>query len=123
MEIKGANMDEELKKIISQRITETREKLGLTQLMLAEKAEITPAAMSQIENRLRIPSTPVLRKLAQALNVSVDYLLGRKSTTDLSDVSSDEKMASFFRNFNKLSSKDREFIERHVELMNSSKKK
>jgi len=116
-------MDEELKKIISQRITETREKLGLTQLMLAEKAEITPAAMSQIENRLRIPSTPVLRKLAQALNVSVDYLLGRKSTTNLEDVATDEKMASFFRNFNKLSSKDREFIERHVEFMNSPKKK
>lgn len=115
-------MDDELKKVISERITVAREKAGLTQLQLSTKAEITPAAMSQIENQLRIPSTPVLRRIAQALNVSVDYLLGRKDSTDLEDVVSDDKLASFFRNFNKLSNKDKEFIERHVEIMNSTKK-
>lgn len=115
-------MDEELKKIISGRITAAREQLGLTQLELADKAEITPAAISQIENRLRIPSTPVLRRIAQVLNVSVDYLLGRKEQTELEDVSTDDKMAHFFRNFNNLTKDDKDFIQRQVEMMNKAKK-
>lgn len=46
-----------------------REKRGMTQEMLAEKAEIDTSYIGQIERGLRYPSLKVLFKVADALNV------------------------------------------------------
>jgi ribosome-binding protein aMBF1 (putative translation factor) len=52
-----------------------REYRGLTQVRLAEKARINPTYLSQIETRRRTGSTALLRRLATALDVTVDDLL------------------------------------------------
>lgn len=57
-----------------------REKRRLTQAELGQRAGIAPAAISHFETGLRRPSPENLKKLAQALSVSVDYLLGAKDT-------------------------------------------
>lgn len=63
--------------LIAQNITTRRKQLDLKQNELAWRAKITPAAISQIEAGLRIPSLPVVIKLADALLCSIDYLVGR----------------------------------------------
>jgi transcriptional regulator with XRE-family HTH domain len=55
----------------------TREAKGLSQADLAAKTGLQPAAVSHFETGQRSPSFENLRKLADALSVSVDYLLGR----------------------------------------------
>jgi transcriptional regulator with XRE-family HTH domain len=60
-----------------QRLAELRAKRGLTQAELAEKAAQPAAAISHFETGFRFPAGPTLIKLAEALEVSVDYLLGR----------------------------------------------
>ncbi len=110
-------------KVIGTRIKQARERLGYNQAKLAAVAEITPAAISQIESGERVPSTPILRKLASALQVSSDFLLGNTDETELKDLLQDQKLQKFFRGFKDLTPKDQEQIQAQIEFLKSHKKK
>lgn len=60
---------------IGKRIKATRKKRKMTQIQLAEKAFISESYMALIELDKRNPSTDVVIRLAEVLNVSSDYLL------------------------------------------------
>src|SRR5262245_38502077 len=62
--------------IFRKRLLEAREMRGLTQAELAKKAGLAPAAISHFETGARKPSFDNLRRLAGALRVSTDFLLG-----------------------------------------------
>jgi transcriptional regulator with XRE-family HTH domain len=61
--------------IVGQRIKFFREQLGLTQLQLAEKAEISSKAVGRYENGNRVPSVDIAQRIATALGISVNELL------------------------------------------------
>lgn len=61
---------------IGNRIKERREELRLTQKELAEKAELSQPYVSQLEKGIFDPTAPVIIKLAAALGMSADELLG-----------------------------------------------
>lgn len=93
-------------KNLGNRIKAERQSRGITQEKLAEKADISLNFMSLIENG-RNMSVDTLVKIAQALGVSVDYLLSdsipvetdsivEQITLSLNDLSDDEKL--FFLN-------------------------
>jgi transcriptional regulator with XRE-family HTH domain len=63
--------------IFPDRLRIAREQKGLTQSQLAERAGFQPSAVSHFESGRRSPSFENLRKLADALGVAIDYLLGR----------------------------------------------
>lgn len=64
------------------RIRDLREDRDLPQKALAEYLQIHQTTYSDYElGRLNIP-VPVLHKLADFYNVSVDYLLGRTARSD-----------------------------------------
>jgi transcriptional regulator with XRE-family HTH domain len=64
-------------KRLSRVIQTLREAKGLTQRALAERADVTPAYVAQLEMGTRKnPSLEVLRRLAKALGVPVTELLG-----------------------------------------------
>lgn len=58
-----------------QRIIERRKKLGMTQESLAEKADVTTQFVSYAESGKRAMRPENLLKIANALEVSTDYLL------------------------------------------------
>ena len=60
---------------MGKRITERRKKMGLTQEALAEKADVTTQFVSYAEAGKRAMRPENLLKIAQALQVSADYLL------------------------------------------------
>lgn len=66
-----------MSKKFQERLKKTRESRSLSQADLAQKAGLQPAAISHFETGQRAPSFENLRKLSDALNVSVDFLLGR----------------------------------------------
>lgn len=61
---------------IGTRIREAREKHGWTQAELAERAEAIQTVISFYENGRREPNAAHIRRLALALGVSSDWLLG-----------------------------------------------
>lgn len=60
------------------RIYYARRRLGLKQVDLALSIDMSPSVICIYEHGKRWPSVPVLIKLADALNVSTDFLLGRE---------------------------------------------
>ena len=53
-----------------------RKRAGLTQEKLAERIDINPVYMGQIERGYRVPTVDVLLRLARALKVSLCELVG-----------------------------------------------
>jgi len=66
------------KKVIGNRIRELREGLEMSQPMLAEKVGVARNTVSQYESGTCKMSIDVLVRLAVALDISTDYLLGLK---------------------------------------------
>jgi transcriptional regulator with XRE-family HTH domain len=86
------------------RLLQTRKTRELNQDELAKKADLPTTAISHFESGSRKPSFDNLRKLADALEVSIDYLMGR--TDNVSGSKSVE--AEIFRDYEKLTNDDRE---------------
>ena len=64
-------------KSLGERIVYIRTKREMTQYKLAELVGVTKATMSKYENDMCSPSAAILKELADALNTSTDYLVGR----------------------------------------------
>ncbi|MGL5329986.1 MAG: helix-turn-helix domain-containing protein [Peptostreptococcaceae bacterium] len=61
---------------IGYRISKARRHMNINQKELAVRANITEGSLSRYENDLREPKAAALVQIADALNVSTDYLLG-----------------------------------------------
>ena len=87
-----------------ERLKEMRERRGWSQAELAQKSRLQPTAISHFETGGRSPSFDNLRRLADALNVSTDYLIGRSNEPTMAGPQTDE----LFRDYHKLSADDLE---------------
>lgn len=63
--------------IFPERLRSAREYRGLTQGELATRSGLQPSAVSHFETSTRKPSFDNLHLLAETLDVTIDYLLGR----------------------------------------------
>jgi len=86
------------------RLVAARNSKGLKQEQLAEKTGMKTAAISHFETGNRKPSLDNLRKLAEALNVTSDFLLGR--TDDMTGYAQTE--AVFRDGYNQLTDEQQE---------------
>jgi transcriptional regulator with XRE-family HTH domain len=102
--------------IFRKRLLQAREMRQLTQAELAAKAGLPPAAISHFETGGRKPSFENLVKLAEALSVTTDFLLGREPEPEAAG----EEIAALFRDLGKASAADQEFIR---DLLATRKKK
>lgn len=97
----------------SARLRKTREQKGLSQAELAEKSGFQPSAISHFETGRRAPSFDNLKRLADALSVSTDYLLGRETEPGFSG----PMMQRMFRHAEKLSESDLETLEEFAKML------
>ena len=84
--------------LFKSRLQKTRKMRELSQDELANKANLPSTAISHFESGTRKPSFDNLRKLADALEVSIDYLMGR--TNNMSGAQGAE--AEIFRDYENL---------------------
>lgn len=66
----------------SERLKDLRKQAGLTQVDVAEKLGISQPAYASWERGVKKPTQENLVKIAQILNVSVDYLVGNEEKSD-----------------------------------------
>lgn len=66
--------EEEIMRKFGANVKKYRNRLKLTQEMLAEKCECSPQTISGTETGYSFPSSKILFKLARALNVPIMYL-------------------------------------------------
>jgi transcriptional regulator with XRE-family HTH domain len=92
--------------VFSDRLRRAREIRELSQAELASRAKLQPSAVSHFETGTRQPSFDNLRRLADALMVSIDYLLGRSDSIEGISQTTDV----LYRNIEQLSASDREVV-------------
>lgn len=106
--------------IFSQRLTYARRSLrDLSQEELANKSGMKPAAISHFETGARKPSFDNLRKLAEVLDVTTDFLTGR---SDDPEGFKDVNMA-FRDGLKGLSSDQRKMVNDFAEMLRKQTKK
>jgi len=86
------------------RLKDARDARGLSQLDLAQKSGLQPSAISHFETGGRKPSFDNLQLLADVLEVSTDYLLGRT----VSMAPGTDRPNQFFSDFHRLSATNQE---------------
>lgn len=104
--------------VFQERLKRARQVRELQQGELAQKAGLPPASISHFESGTRKPSFDNLRRLAKALEVSTDYLLGRVEQMDLG-ASSDP----IYRHVENLSGRDRELAEEFLKVLAAKSQK
>lgn len=71
--------------MLPKRLKQRRKDLGLTQTQLAEKVNTKKTTISNYETGYSTPSNEMLSDLADALQTTADYLLGRTDNDSMTD--------------------------------------
>jgi transcriptional regulator with XRE-family HTH domain len=87
-------MNKKQQKEMANRIKERRTALGYTQEEFSEKIEISASSYTKIENAFQKPSLDTIIKIAENLNISIDYLIHGLSEAKPREVENTEKIAS-----------------------------
>lgn len=77
----------EIEKVFAERIEAARKCRGISQAELAARVGLRQSAINHFVRGRRIPSVDTLLKLADELNTSIGYLLGRDN--DAPDISAE----------------------------------
>ena len=94
------------------RLRAARENRRLSQGDLASRAGLRASAISHFETGTRKPSFDNLRRLADALEVTTDYLIGR--VTDSQELAGADRL---HRHLDRLSTDDRDIAEGFLKLL------
>lgn len=98
---------------LARRLKESRENRELKQADLAKRTGLQPSAISQFETGQREPSPENLKKLADALGVSVDFLL----SGDESQIVSGPQIRGVIRYAQSMSGGDLDMLEDFAALL------
>lgn len=107
-------------KLLGQRIKSSRAAQNISQKDLANQVEVSPSAINQYEKGEKVPSTGTLVKLAEALDISADYLLGASNKKDLF---LDNKKKEIFNDLFSLNKRDRMQIMSNISFLKEQSKK
>ena len=81
-QLQDANREEEVSEEVtggfSERMKAAIDALNISQKYLAEQIGVTEVTMSRYINGQRMPKAPILSKIAEALGVTIDWLMGRE---------------------------------------------
>lgn len=95
-----------------ERLRTARDLRGLSQGELGRRAGLPSSSIAHFEGGSRKPSFDTLRKLANALEVTTDYLLGRTEDPMLA-----ESGDPLYRDVGMLSSRDRELAKDFLKML------
>jgi len=104
---------------LAEKITLLRKKRRMNQKQLAEASGLTQATISRIESgdvtELR---THTFKRLAEALGVTVDYLIGKTEKISPSDIiESDPEAKIIFRGYGKLDAEGKQQVKDFIKFL------
>lgn len=98
--------------IFQERLKSARILRGYNQDELAKKAGMPASSIAHFETGTRKPSFDSLRRLANALEITTDYLLGRSEELELA-----KDGDPLFRDMSKLTGNDREIAKDFLQML------
>ncbi len=92
---------------LGNRITDLRKVKAWSQSQLAEKVGISYAQIGRYETKGSQPSAEVLKKIAEALDTSVDFLINGNTEDKANAVLNDPEVIRYFKEVDNLPSDDK----------------
>ena len=111
--------------LLSEHLRQIRERKGWTQNHLAEVSGVPQPSIWRLEKGLILnPKTSLLRKLAEALGVTMDYLLREEEKPSFDEVLRDDEVGqSIFRGYEELDDQGRDQLKSFTDWLNEQRKK
>jgi|TARA_B110000261_G_C13017127_1_gene330532 transcriptional regulator with XRE-family HTH domain len=94
----------------AERLKKKRLELGLSKTELAEKIDIHYSQVGRYENKGAMPSADVLGKLANALEVTSDFLTNGSSDNLANNTITDKELLNQFKAIEKMTPEDKNVI-------------
>lgn len=98
--------------IFQERLRHAREMRGWSQNELAERAGLPTSSVAHFEGGSRKPSFDTLRRIANGLEVTTDYLLGRVDEPSMAEAGD-----PLYRDMGRLTGRDRELAKDFVKML------
>jgi Predicted transcription factor, homolog of eukaryotic MBF1 len=92
---------------ISDKIKKLRQEKRFKQESLAEKIGVSRLMLGKYERGEATPSAETLQKLAQVLEVSIDYLLSGDEKSEVSPNFGDKTLQKYFEEIDKMNDEER----------------
>lgn len=110
---------------LAERVKTRRKQLGMNQMELARASRIAQATISRLEaGEVEQLKSDALKRLAEALRLTVDYLVGKTDKLTSDDlVESDPRAKTIFRGYEKLSESGKEQVEKFVRFLRQQERK
>jgi transcriptional regulator with XRE-family HTH domain len=109
----------------STRLKEIRREKKLTQEQLGQKVNVTKVSISGYESGNRTPDMDTLQKIADVLEISVDYLLGRTDTSSdanyIGENKDSYKISSAYHKYEKLTDEEKDYLDLQLEIFRKIK--
>ncbi len=93
--------ERELRTMIAQRVRGRRKRQGLTIAQLAERSDLNDDYLGRIEHGSKMPSLPVLLKVASGLGIGLEELLRGAEGLDEAEDTTSKKLQAFVRGLTK----------------------
>ena len=103
---------EDAREVFALRLTNARNLRDMSQQELALKTGLPASSISHFEGKARRPSFENLRRLANALNVTTDYLIGRTA-----EVGTSTAAQRLNRHLDRLNDYDLDIAGRFIEVL------
>lgn len=111
--------------LLSEHLRQIRERKGWTQNHLAEVSGVPQPSIWRLERGLILnPKTSLLRKLAEALGVTMDYLLREEEKPSFDEILRDDKVGqAIFRGYEELDDQGRDQLKSFTDWLSEEAKK
>jgi transcriptional regulator with XRE-family HTH domain len=104
-------------KLLVDRLEQAMAEKGINAAQLAEKLGVTRSAVSYFKNGKRQPGRLMLCRMADALSVTVDYLIGESDVVDLSHLLKNPRIVQLVTCFQDLNDRDQQRVLEMVQLI------
>lgn len=111
--------------LLREHLRQIRERKGWTQNHLAEVSGVPQPSIWRLEKGLILnPKTSLLRKLAEALGVTMDYLLREEEKPSFDEVLRDDEIGqAIFRGYEELDDQGRDQLKSFTDWLSEQRKK
>lgn len=101
--------------MLGKRIKQLRKEKGLSQADLGKKVGLSYAQIGRYETKGMQPSAEVLKKIANVLGASPDYLLNGSAEEKATNHLSDKELIQQFKEVEQMTNEDKTFVKRFLD--------
>jgi transcriptional regulator with XRE-family HTH domain len=101
---------------LGEKIKQLRKERNISQTELAKIIGVHQSHIGRYERDESTPTAYVIKKLAEVLKVSADYLLSEEEEEIAASLTSDKELLQQFQDISRLAAPDKQFIKRMIKM-------